>query len=296
MTAGDTVLFGILPPYRTGVTAEPAWMTGFARHAEDLGFESLYVVEHVVVPVGYASRYPYSDTGRMPLPDAVDIPDPLELLAYLAAATSRIRLATGILVLPEHHPVQLAKRLATLDRLSQGRVTAGVGVGWMHEELTAMGIDPSTRGRRTDEAIDALRVLWREEEPSFSGEFFSFQGARSHPKPVQPGGVPIHIGGHSPAAARRAGRRGDGFQPLGLAGDDLVQRLTAMAVAAAEAGRDPAAIELSLGGLVDATGPAEVEAARAAGATRMVLSTRDPDLGAVKGQLDAFALRVGLGG
>ena len=198
------VKFGLLPPYRTGVTADPSWITAFAKAAEASGFESLYVAEHVVVVAGYTSRYPYSDTGRMTLPDDADIPDPLDLLAFVAGATTTLGLGTGILVLPEHHPVQLAKRLATIDRLSNGRLVAGVGVGWLREEIEAMDIDPSTRGARTDECIEAMRVLWRDDEATFHGRFFHFERACSFPKPRNRT-IPIHVGGHSRAAAERAG-------------------------------------------------------------------------------------------
>ncbi|HJR26625.1 MAG TPA: TIGR03619 family F420-dependent LLM class oxidoreductase, partial [Acidimicrobiales bacterium] len=187
---------GLLPPYRLGVTADPAWMGAFAHHADTVGFESLLTVEHVVVPVGYESTYPYSETGRMPLPDDCPIPDPLDLLAWIAARTERIRLGTGILVLPEHHPLQLAKRVATIDRLSGGRAFLGVGVGWLREELAAVDVDPATRGARTDEGIEALRAVWSQEEVSFEGTFASFHRVRSEPKPVQ-ARVPILVGGHS---------------------------------------------------------------------------------------------------
>ena len=211
--------FGIIPPVRFGVTADPVWMTSFARHAEACGFESVVLVEHAVVVSDYESVYPYAKSGKMPLPDDCSIPDPLDLMAYLAGVTEHLGLATGVLVLPNHHPVVLAKRIATVDVLSDGRVRMCVGVGWMDEELRATGADPRTRGRRTDESIVAMRTLWSESGPSgaeFSGEFFSFRHAHSYPKPVRPGGVPIDIGGHSEAAARRAGRLGDGFHPLGL--------------------------------------------------------------------------------
>lgn len=281
--------FGVLPPYRTGVTSDPEWMVAFARHAEAVGFESLYVVEHVAVPAGYEEAYPYAPSGRMPLPVDCEIPDPLELLAYLAAATERIVLGTGILVAPEHHPLQLAKRLATVDVLSGGRMRLGVGVGWMREELEAVGIDFATRGARTDEVIEALRVVWSEDEPTFQGRFFSFDRAVSRPRPVQPGGIPIHVGGHSKAAARRAGRLGDGFQPLGLDAEALADRLAVVRAAAEEAGRDPDAIELSLGGMLGVTDAAAVEAAEAAGATRMVISTAQADLAEITDGLSAFA-------
>lgn len=280
---------GVLPPYRTGVTADPEWMARFVRAVEAAGLESIYVVEHVVVPADYETRYPYSSTGRMPLPVDCPIPDPLELLAYLAAITERVVLGTGVLVLPEHNPVILAKRLATIDVLSGGRMRLGIGVGWMREEAEAVGIDPSTRGERTDEMIDAMRVLWRDDEPSFEGRFFSFEQAVSRPRPVQPGGVPIHVGGHSAAAARRAGAKGDGYHPLGLAGDALAERLDQMRAAAREAGRDPDAIEVTLGGLLADVDEAAVERARAAGADRLVLSTTTADLAELDDQLARVA-------
>ena len=197
--------FGIIPPVRTGATADPDWMTVFARHVEAAGFESLVVVEHAVVISDYTSTYPYAPSGRMPLPDDCRIPDPLDLMAFLAAVTDRITLATGVLVVPNHQPVVLAKRIATVDVLSKGRVRMCIGVGWMEEELRATGADPRTRGRRMDETIEAMRVLWADsgsDGASFDGEFVSFAHAHSFPKPVRPGGVPLHIGGHSEAAAR----------------------------------------------------------------------------------------------
>ena len=248
--------FGIIPPVRLGVTADPAWMTSFARHAEACGFESVVLVEHAVVISDYRSTYPYAASGKMPLPDDCRIPDPLDLMAYLAAVTDRITLATGVLVAPNHQAVVLAKRIATVDVLSAGRVRMCVGVGWMDEELAATGADPRTRGRRTDETIAAMRALWADAGASgadFDGEFVSFHHAHSFPKPFRPGGVPLHIGGHSEAAARRAGRLGDGFQPLGLDADVLATRLGQIREAAEGAGRDPDAIELSLSGYLPTT-------------------------------------------
>jgi probable F420-dependent oxidoreductase len=265
-------------------------MVAFARHADEVGFESLYVVEHAAVGVGYETRYPYSGSGRMPLPEDCPIPDPLDLLAFLAAHTTRLVLGTGVLVLPLHQPVVLAKRLATLDVVSSGRVRLGVGVGWMREEVESAGVDFATRGRRTDEAIEALRVLFTADEASFEGEFFQFGPIVTRPRPVQPGGVPIHVGGHSPAAARRAGRLGDGYHPLGLDGDTLRDRLAQMRTAARAAGRDPDALELSLGGLLEHCDEAAIEAASAAGAHRMILSTTTDDLDVLRAQMDAVPL------
>ena len=279
-----TIALGLLPPYRLNVASDPAWMRAFAQHADAIGFESLLTVEHVVVPVGYESRYPYNDTGRMPLPEDCELPDPLDLLAWLAGQTERIRLGTGILVLPEHHPLQLAKRCATIDQLSDGRLFLGVGVGWMREEVAALGIDPDERGSRTDEAIDVLRVIWREDTPSFAGQHFAFEPLRSHPKPVQPT-IPILVGGHAPAAARRAGERGDGFFPLGLSGELLDQRWAQVQAAAVDAGRDPASVSLTLGGLLGDAAAITVAAER--GAERVVLSTRTDDLDELRALMDA---------
>jgi probable F420-dependent oxidoreductase len=283
---------GLLPPYRLGVTSDPSWMGAFAQHADAVGFESLLTVEHVVVPVGYESTYPYSETGRMPLPEDVDIPDPLDLLAWIAARTERIRLGTGILVLPEHHPLQLAKRVATIDRLSGGRMFLGVGVGWLREELEAVNVDPASRGARTDEGIEALRAIWAEEEVSFAGTYARFDRVRSHPKPVQPS-VPILVGGHSPAACRRAGRLGDGFFPLGLAGAALDAAVAQVAEAALAAGRSPEDVPLTMGGLLgEGTSQAAIEEAVRRGAERVVLSTRIDDLDQLRRDMDAAVAAV----
>ena len=282
--------FGLLPPYRAGAVAEPEWITRFAQHAELCGFDSLYVAEHMVVPAGYTSEYPYAPDGRMTLPDHADIPDPLDLLAFIAGCTTTLGLGTGLLVLPEHHPVQLAKRLATIDRLSGGRLTIGVGVGWLKEELEALDIDPTTRGARADECIEAMRLLWREDEATFHGQFFSFTRACSFPKPVREG-VPIHIGGHSAAAARRAGRLGDGFHPLGLTGALLDERIGQLRDAALAAGRDPDAIEITLGGLLDQLDDERLAVAEKAGAVRLVLSNRVKDIDEACAQLTEFAAR-----
>jgi probable F420-dependent oxidoreductase len=279
-----TIALGLLPPYRLNIASDPAWMSAFAQHADAVGFESLLTVEHVVVPVGYESRYPYSDTGRMPLPEDCELPDPLDLLAWLAARTERIRLGTGILVLPEHHPLQLAKRCATIDRLSGGRLFLGVGVGWLREEVAALGIDPEERGSRTDEGIEALRIIWQEDAPAFAGRHFAFDAVRSHPKPVQ-ATIPILVGGHSGAAARRAGRVGDGFFPLGLAGETLDRRWAQVHAAATEAGRDPAEVSLTLGGLLG--DDSAITAAVERGAERVVLSTRTDDLDELRHAMDA---------
>lgn len=291
------MLFGVLPPYRAGVASDPAWMTTFARHVEACGFESLYTVEHVVVHGSYADGYPYSDTGRMPLPVDCPIPDPLDLLAFLAGRTERLRLATGVMVVPHHHPLILAKRLATIDVLSGGRMLLGAGVGWMREELEATGVDFSRRGRRLDETLAAVRVVWEHPDgASFHGEFFDFDQVWSEPQPVQPGGVPLHIGGHSEAAARRCGRLGDGFHPLGLDDETLVERWQLARRTAEEHDRDPDALELSVTIGMGSLDPSTVERYEALGVHRIVCSTAVADLDRLTDELSATAECVGMVG
>jgi probable F420-dependent oxidoreductase len=231
----------------TGTFATPDGALRFARAAEAAGFESLWTVEHVVVPANYASPYPYSDTGKMPGSDYSPIPDPLVWLAFLAAATTSIRLATGILIASQRQPVVLAKEVATLDHLSGGRVDLGVGVGWLREEFDAIGVPFEERGRRLDDAIGAMRALWSEPEATFRGEYTSFENCISKPAPVA-GSVPIHIGGHTDIAARRAGRLGDGFFPASGTHDELRRLFAIVRESAEAAGRDPSAIQLTSGG------------------------------------------------
>jgi probable F420-dependent oxidoreductase len=285
------VHLGVLPPYRAGVVADPDWLVGFARAVEELGFESLYVAEHVVVPAGYRTLYPYSPTGRMPLPEDCPIPDPLELLAFLAGVTSRLVLGTGLLVGAAHQPLVLAKRAATVDVLSGGRLRLGIGLGWLREELDAVGVEPAERGRRVDELLEALPVVWSADEASFHGRFFSFERAVSRPRPVQPGGIPIHIGGHSAAAARRAGRFGAGYQPLGVEGAVLAERLSQMRASAVEHCRDPAGVEVTLGLPLDALDADTLARLGDAGADRVLLATREGDLAALVGRLTDVAER-----
>jgi probable F420-dependent oxidoreductase len=234
----------------TGHAVTPEGAIALATTAEDLGYESLWTVEHVVVPADYASAYPYSPTGRMPGTEDVPIPDPLVWLTWAAAHTTRIRLATGILILPQRNPVILAKETATLDLLSGGRLTLGVGVGWLQEEFDAIGVPFAERSAITDEYVEALRVLWCDAEPTFHGTHASFERARMHPKPVQQP-IPIVVGGHTKAAARRAGRLGDGFFP-GRGRPEVLDELVDTARAAAkDAGRDPDALEITCGSAPD---------------------------------------------
>jgi len=217
-----------------------------AQAAEAAGFESVFAIEHVVWPTSYASTYPYSPTGKLPGGPQTRLPDPLIWIAHAAALTTRLNFITGILILPQRNPLVLAKEAATLDFMSGGRLRLGVGVGWLREEFAALGVPFDRRGARTDEYMRAMRALWAKDDASFRGQFVSFDGMSCNPKPVN-GAVPFIVGGHSEAAARRAGRLGDGFFPATGAQVDIQPLIALMRRTAAEAGRDPAAIELTTG-------------------------------------------------
>ena len=292
-----TMRLGVLPPVRAGVCADPDWMIGFARQAEDCGFESIVLVEHPVVIGDYTSRYPYASSGRMPLADDCAIPDPIDGLGFLASATTHLVLSTGVLVLPAHHPVTMAKRLATVDALSRGRLRLCIGVGWMREELEACGIDFASRGRRTDECMDVMRALWADTEPegaSFEGEFFRFSHAHTHPKPHRPGGVPIHVGGHSAPSIRRVAQRGDGWHPLGLRGDELKAALDRLRHEVAAAGRDPASIEVTVTGVSTTTTAETLGELEEMGVDRLAVTCLQADLGAAREEMAQVAETVGL--
>jgi probable F420-dependent oxidoreductase len=237
-----------------------------AQAAEAAGFDSIWTVEHVVVPHGYQSRYPYSPTGRMGsgLED-FPIPDPLIWLAYIASATRTIKLGTAILILPQRNPVVTAKAAATLDHLAGGRrVLLGIGVGWLAEEFASLGVPFEDRGPRTDEYVAAMRALWSQERASFKGRFVSFSEVFCRPLPADRR-IPIIVGGDTRAAARRAGRLGDGYFPARGAPAEL---LAEMRRAAVEAGRNPADIEITVSAPAE---PAEIEALAKLGVTRVAV-------------------------
>jgi len=269
--------------------SSPEFVAGVATDADELGFESLWVLEHMVIPADYAPTYPYGEGGRLPFEDA-DMPDPLGLLAFIAACTHKINLGTGILILPQRHPVICAKECATVDVLSGGRLLLGIGVGWLREEAEAVGTTFDDRGERTDEYIEAMRALWRDDEVTFHGRTVRLERAMSYPKPTRRS-IPILVGGHSRAAARRAGRLGDGWYPLGVTADIFGDRLRVMREAAEAAGRDPDAVEITHIG----THSREViEYFAGLGVTRCVLTLGANDLDSARRALEERAEAVAL--
>ena len=201
-----------------GPTVNPGLVRTIATTAERLGFATIWAPEHVVLLEEYASKYPYS-SGKFPAPPDIPIADPFTTLAYAAACTSKIRLGTGICLVPEHNPLVLAKTVATVDRLSNGRFIFGVGVGWLAEEFQGLGISFDRRAQRTREYIDVMRKLWAERTTSHQGEFVNFTSVLSYPKPVSEKGVPVWFGGESGPALRRVAEYGDGWIGFNLLPD-----------------------------------------------------------------------------
>jgi probable F420-dependent oxidoreductase len=237
-----------------------------------------------VVPDNYASVYPYAPGGRLPGGPSVSFPDPLIWLTWVAAATTRLRLMTAVMILPQRNPLVLAKEVATLDYLSGGRIELGIGVGWLKEEFDALGIPFERRGKRADEYVAAMRALWASDGVSFAGEFVNFDKVNCNPKPVARS-MPIVVGGHSEAAARRAGRLGDGFFPSIGAQVDTLPLLEVVARSAEQAGRDPAMVELILGcpgalpnSGVDPRAAVEERIARGVGRLALPVTAFMPDL------------------
>lgn len=230
-----------------GAGADRAVIDAVAVGAESAGFATLWSGEHVVMVDRSASRYPYSDDGQIAIPSAADWIDPMIGLSFVAAATSSIGIATGVLLLPEHNPVVVAKQAATLDSLSAGRLTLGVGIGWSREEFDALGVPFERRGARTKEYVAAMRTLWRDDVGSFDGEFVAFNSVRVNPKPANGAAIPIVLGGNSDAALRRVADWGDGWYGFNLAGvTEAAERIAFLGDQCAQRGRDRSELRVTV--------------------------------------------------
>jgi probable F420-dependent oxidoreductase len=230
-----------------GAGADRAVIDAVASAADDCGFATLWVGEHVVMVDRSASRYPYSEDGVIAVPAQADWLDPMITLSFIAAASSRIGIATGVLLLPEHNAVVVAKQAASLDRLSAGRLTLGVGVGWSREEFEALGVPFEHRAARTAEYVAAIRTLWRDDVASFNGRFVGFDSIRVNPKPIRDRRIPVVLGGNSDPALRRVAAWADGWYGFNLDGVAAVrERIDTLEQLCAESGRDRAELRLSV--------------------------------------------------
>ena len=258
--------------FGSSVGTDPMSALEIARIAEAVGFESIWGGEHVIMPSTIESRYPYTPDGRIPAMPDTPIPDPLIWLAYVAAAAPTLRLGTCILILPQRNPLVLAKELATLDHLLGGRVELGIGVGWMKEEFDALDVPWEHRGRRNDEYVAALRMLWSGSNVEFHGEFVDFEPLTCSPRPAQGSAIPILVGGDSPAAMRRAARLADGYFPGEADPVRLGELITTVRSACTAIDRDPASIEINaMFGVQMADPAAGVESMREQGVGRIMV-------------------------
>lgn len=246
--------YGFGVPTR-GPMANPKDISAIAAKGEELGFDTVFVNDHIVVPHDVDSRYPYSDSGEWPGGRSGEAMEQLVLLAYLARATDRMRLLTSVMVVPHRNPVTTAKMLATVDVLSEGRVTVGCGTGWMREEFEAIGTDPyEERGAVTDEYLRVFKTLWTDDKPEFAGKYATFSNISFLPKPVQNPHPPLWIGGESGRAYRRVAALGDGWYPIGNnprqpldSAEKYAGGLEKLNRALDVAGRDPASVDLAYG-------------------------------------------------
>ena len=259
--------FGIIP-VNIGTPSLEA-MVGQAKLAEELGFESVWTFEHVIVPLDYDSKYPYNPSGKMGAPPETNFVDPLIALTAIAASTSKIRLGTGVNILSQTNPLLMAKQVASIDFLSGGRMMLGVGIGWLREEFDAMGVPFERRGARFDDYVQAMRKVWSGETVEHESEFLSWHGFKSYPVPVQKP-LPVIMGGDKGKIYERIARYGDGwYVPAGDPGE-LTVKLAELKNVCQQVGRDFSEIEIScmwpgMGGIES------VKALEAAGVHRAVI-------------------------
>jgi len=281
---------GLFAPLGNGNASADILRT-LGREAEDRGFESVWVAEHVVLFDDYESQYPYSPDGKFPGGGDTGLLEPLTALTYLAAVTDRIRLGTGICLVPQRNPVYTAKQVVDLDCLSGGRVDFGIGVGWLREEFEALGVPFEQRGARTDEYLAVMRSLWTDEVSSFHGQHYDLPECRMYPKPVQSPHPPIHVGGESDAALRRAARH-DGWYSFNRLPHDLDAPLARLDDLLAEQGCSRDDLQLTVSPYFNAVDAATVEGYQERGVDRLVVLCLAFDVDSLRTQLDDLVTNV----
>ncbi len=276
-----------------GSGADPAVIAAVGRAAEAAGFSTLWAGEHVVMVDRPQSRYPYAADGTIAVPVDADWLDPLAVLAFAAAATSRVRLSTGVLLLPEHNPVVVAKRAASVDVLSRGRFQLGIGVGWSAEEFAALGVPFAGRGKRTREYVEAMRTLWRDDVSSYRGDLVRFEGVRSYPKPVRDRRIPVILGGNTDRALARVAAYGDGWYGFNLSRAEVPERLAALSSLCQRRDRDLGTVDIAVA-LGDGT-PGDLAELADSGVDELVLVEAPPaDPDQVAPWIDGLADRWGV--
>ena len=231
----------------SGSTARPEVLTQVAKKAEELDFESVWIPEHLAIPVSIDSPYPYSEDGKFPGGPNAALHDPFVALSFVAACTEKIKLGTGVFVLPLRNPLAVAKAAASVDVLSQGRLLFGIGIGWLEEEFQATGMNFEDRAPRGREWVKILKALWTEETPEYNGRFHSFEPIGFNPKPVQKPHPPIIFGGETRAALKRTAALGDGWYGVRYTPESVKPQLALLKELTQQAGRDFSEIEISVG-------------------------------------------------
>lgn len=272
----------------------PQWLAEVARGAEERGFSSLWLGEHVVLFDEHDKRYPYASSGDFPIKGPGGMAEPFGTLSYLAGITTRIRLGTGVCLVPQRNPLYTAKEVANLDWLSGGRFDFGIGVGWQREEFEALGVPFEQRGRRADEYIELMRRLWCDDVSAFEGEFWSLAPSRAYPKPVQAPHPPIYVGGESDIALRRVVRLGASWFPFNLDPDQLAARRADLARLLDEAGRSVDDVAIVVYPTAATSSPDHLAAFADAGAHQVVLRAPRVTGVPVGDALDQLARACGL--
>ena len=245
-------------------------MISLAQKAEEVGIESVWTFEHVIVPLDYESKYPYSPTGKMGIPPDANFIDPLVALTAVAAHTTTLRLGTGVNILPQTNPLYLAKQVASIDFVSNGRMMLGVGIGWLREEFAALGVPFERRGARFDDAVEAMRKVWSGDVVEHKSDFIQWTGFKSYPIPVQKP-LPVIIGGSKGKVFERIAKHGDGWYAPSSSIEQLEEMLPSMKQACDAIGRDPASVEVSCMWIPAAEGIDSVKRYEDLGVSRLIV-------------------------
>jgi probable F420-dependent oxidoreductase len=289
------VKVGIVP-VNAGPYLAPGFLARFAKAAEDLGYESLWTFEHVIVPEHYESVYPYSPTGKLAVVHSAAFVDPLVAIAWCAAATERLNFGTGVNILTQANPLYLAKQASSIDHLSGGRLLLGLGVGWLKEEFDALGVPFGRRGERADAYLDAMRTAWSGDDVDVRNEFVNWHGWQMQPPPAsrvdgRPS-VPILIGGTSPAAIRRVVSRGDGWYVIHRDLDHFDELMAALGRECDRQDRDPTTLDITAYWNHHREGLDGAERYRRAGVTRLIVNAQALRMGSTLEAIERFATEV----
>jgi probable F420-dependent oxidoreductase len=277
-------------------SVDPGLTRDLARRAEDLGFVAVYLGEHVVLFDELTDAYPGSESGDITFPSTSPIPDPLVTLAFIASATEHIRLATGVLLLPQRNPVYVAKEVATLDWLSGGRVDLGIGIGWSRQEFGALHATWPERGARCDDYVAVLRALWAQDVSAHDGPVYRLAPCRQYPKPVQRPHPPLWIGGSSDGALARVARIGDGWYGFDIPPATIAGRVAQLERLLEQHGRFLHEVPIAMGAYIHAPADrADLAPYERAGVSRFVLNLISADPGLMHQELASLGTRFGVG-